>query len=489
MRARRSRTRRVSRLWRAVAVGILVTAQNVSVTPPPAAADPTILGEWTGPIDLGVKGIHSAALHTGKVLLFSYPRYAATGTEARLWDPATGHYTNVSHPNPQRDLFCAGQSFLPDGRLLVTGGHVRGTTHGEGLGIKENHIFDPATNSWSSPPSLTEARWYPNNVSLADGKTLIFGGQASTTKKSTTVESYDPATNTISTLPSSATKTLPLYPRQHLMPSGKIFVSGPQKGTQYFNPATNTWSWVGNMSTARANGNSVLLPGLNEVLAFGGNAGSAVKDTAEIIDLTAAKPAWRPTASMNFARKHANAVLLPDGTVLAVGGGTGGLYNLPVFKSEVFDPETETWTVLDAQMTPRVYHSTAVLLPDGRVLSAGMDNGSYQFTGEILSPPYLFKGPRPTIASAPSSVGYGEQFSVTTPEAADIARVALIRPGSVTHSFDSDQRYLDLPFSTGAGTLSATAPLGGNQAPAGWYMLFVVNAAGVPSVASWVHVT
>jgi galactose oxidase len=142
-----------------------------------------------------------------------------------------------------------------------------------------------------------------------------------------------------------------------------------------------------------------------------------------------------------------------------------------------------------AQATPRIYHATTVLLPDGRVLSAGMDNGSYQFTGEIFSPPYLFKGPRPTITSAPSSLGYNQAFQIATPDAGDVQRVALMKPGSATHSIDSEQRYVDLSFTAGDGDISATSPSDGNKAPPGWYMLFIVSSSGVPSVASWVKLT
>jgi galactose oxidase len=123
------------------------------------------------------------------------------------------------------------------------------------------------------------------------------------------------------------------------------------------------------------------------------------------------------------------------------------------------------------------------------VLSAGMDKGSYQFTAELYSPPYLFQGARPTISAAPSSVGYGQSFDISTPDAANITRVALIKPGSATHSLAQDQRYVDLAFSQSSdGHLSATAPPDGNSAPPGWYMLFILGTSGVPSVASWVDV-
>ncbi len=183
-------------------------------------------------------------------------------------------------------------------------------------------------------------------------------------------------------------------------------------------------------------------------------------------------------------------MLLPDGKVLAVGGGGGGAYTNSIKQAEMFNPQSETWTPMASQLVPRVYHSTAVLLPDGRVLSAGHDNGAQQTTAEIYSPPYLFQGPRPTISSAPSSLSYGGQFTISTPQASSIQRVALIRPSSTTHSLHADQRYVDLSFTATSGTtLSATAPANGTAAPAGPYMLFLVSSSGVPSVASFLSVT
>ena len=210
--------------------------------------------------------------------------------------------------------------------------------------------------------------------------------------------------------------------------------------------------------------------------------------TAEIIDMNAATPTWKYTGSMTYARKHHNAVQLPDGKVLVVGGGTGGSYTNPVKAAEMFDPATGTFSVMAAQQAPRMYHSTALLLPDGRVLSAGQDSGTFRSKGEIYSPPYLFKGPRPTISAAPATLGYNQGFAIGSPDAGDIARVALIRPGSVTHNVNMEQRYVPVSFAELGGMLLATSPANARLAPPGWYMLFIVNQAGVPSVASWVHV-
>jgi hypothetical protein len=191
---------------------------------------------------------------------------------------------------------------------------------------------------------------------------------------------------------------------------------------------------------------------------------------------------------MHFPRLWANSVLLADGTVLVVGGGTTSYYGGPIRTAEIYNPATGTWTEMAAQTAPRMYHSTALLLPDGRVLSAGQSSGKYENTGEIFSPPYLFKGARPVISKVPGTLSYGQAFTVTTPQAASISRVALVKAAAVTHSNNFDQRYVNCTFTSSGGTLRVTSPPNANHAPSGWYMLFLLNSTGVPSVASWVQV-
>ncbi|MBA3727990.1 MAG: DUF1929 domain-containing protein [Actinobacteria bacterium] len=187
---------------------------------------------------------------------------------------------------------------------------------------------------------------------------------------------------------------------------------------------------------------------------------------------------------MHHARYNHNTVLLADGTILAVGGGQGpNLYDNPVLQAELYDPATGLWRDMASQAANRTYHSTALLLPDGRVVSAGSDGGDMPRTIEYYSPPYLFQGARPTISSAPTSVGYGQAFSIGTPNAADITRAALVKLGSTTHANNFEQRYVDLAFSAGGGQLNATAPAEPELAPPGHYMLFLLNSSGVPSVA------
>ena len=187
--------------------------------------------------------------------------------------------------------------------------------------------------------------------------------------------------------------------------------------------------------------------------------------------------------------------LLPDGTVLAAGGmstSDGTDLSKAVLPTEIWNPDTETWTTVASLTNGREYHSTALLLPDGRVLMAGggalPGRATDILNAEIYSPPYLFKGARPTIASAPVGAGYGASFDVTTPDAAQITKVSLVRTSSVTHSFNENQRFQFLSFTAGSGKVTVQAP-GANLAPPGDYLLFLLNENGVPSVGSFIRLS
>jgi hypothetical protein len=453
-----------------------------------ANAQASVTGQWGSPIQIGVTGIHAALLPNGNVLLWTYSVKRSTGpTIAKIYNPTTQVVVDAS-PTFDVDFYCGGMTFLADGTLFDTGGQdENGVARG---GVQNTEFFNPTTSTWTQGPDMTYGRWYPTNVLMPDGTVLILSGFDSTGITNVhPMELYDPTTDTISVLPVSANtpQNTDTYPRMHILPSGLIFNSGQRSDTQMYNPVTYTWSFVSNsIFGKRQEGTSVLLPGLEKVLAAGGthtqNAGGAT-NTAEIIDLSQSKPEWASTGSMTYARYNHNLVLLADGTVLAVGGNTSGIYNSPVEQAELYNPTTGKWTVMASQQANRAHHSTAVLLPDGTVLSAGSDsNTSLDKTVEIFSPPYLFNGARPTITSAPESLVYGEKFTISSPTATSISRVALIKPGVDTHDNNFDQRYVDLTFTTSNGIVTATAPASGNYAPPGYYMLVIVNSSGVPSV-------
>ncbi|MBZ5706555.1 MAG: DUF1929 domain-containing protein [Acidobacteriia bacterium] len=457
--------------------------------------DPSVVGSWTAPIPWGVTAIHAALLHTGKagqVLGWWYPLGSATNSPARLLDLATGTVTDVTIPLAG-DFFCSGQTILPDGRVLVTGGLVGNPyPHVLDKGHPMTAIFDPVTATWSQGPNMNFARWYPTNMELASGKILTLTGKNETaTAIVLPMEVFDPATSKWTTLPPSANITpySDTYLKMKQLPSGKIFQAGANAQTRLFSPATNRWVNTGKMNFGtRYHGAAVLLPGLNKVFTAGGTLtypGGGATATAEVIDLSVATPQWSFVAPMNIPRYNANLLLLADGTVLVVGGAQVSKYLSPVQVPELYDPVANTWTEMATQTAPRTYHSTALLLPDGTVWSGGSDDPQNVNTGnayEIFSPPYLFKGPRPTITSAPTALGYNQSFTIVTPDAANVTSVALIKPGATTHDNEMDQRYVTLSFTKGNGQLTATSPLNGNYAPPGWYMLVILNSNGVPSL-------
>ncbi|MFQ5494509.1 MAG: galactose oxidase-like domain-containing protein, partial [Phycisphaerae bacterium] len=450
-----------------------------STTPEP----PSAVGRWLPPQPWPVTAIHSALLPTGKVLQYSYPT-SDPGSRAMLFDPDTGLFDNVTM---NTNIFCSGQSLLADGRLFVTGGNDVGCAESP-RGIKDTHIFDPVSMTWTKLGDMSVGRWYPTNVLLGDGRLLLLSGIDHNCESTPVVERFTPGGGI--EVMAGAARFLPLYPLMHLLTSGKVAQVGPNPDAYTFDPMAGTWEFVAVSSTGwRGSGTSVLVPGETDaVMIIGGAQNGAVTASCERIDFSDPVPQWRPTGSLTTARAHANAVILPDRTVLVVGGGEEGLYCSPISVPELYDPATETWTPLPPQVYGRMYHSTAVLLPDGRVLSAGQDADASGSWGEIYEPAYLFRGPRPVITTAPVQITYGDAFTVATPAAANITSVALIRPSAVTHSVNMDQRYVGLSFSLGnSGALLVTAPSDGNRAPPGYYMLFLVDAQGVPSVAKMVR--
>jgi hypothetical protein len=428
-----------------------------------------------------------------------------------VWDPVAD--TLTSQPFDE-DLFCSGHAMLPDGRVLVVGG-----ASSPGHGIDSTHIFDPGFESWSKVADMSFERWYPTAITLPNGHVAVFSGRISGPPVAE-VEVYDPGPGTWSTLPATANKPLEIYPSLHVMSDGNILYTGTRWAgspawpapppSELFNPATNTWSGVDDhVIPNRTEGSSVLLPAkrppsehefegmegphpppptLSRVLVVGGGSTEANADqrSAEIIDMADPAPAWRRIADMNFPRTNVNGVLLPDGTVLYCAGIDGYKWgpNTPTLAAELFDPEAETWAVMAAMTTVRQYHSVSVLLPDGRVLNTGGVGGPGNIMSmEVYSPPYLHRGPRPRITATPGVIGYGSQFTVNSVDACRIDRVTLIRMSAVTHHTNTDQRFLSLEFHRqGNCDLRVTSPANSNLAPPGYYLLFVLDDCGVPSV-------
>lgn len=463
-----------------------------------ASGDPMVVGHWDGPFDTGtIVGTHVTVLppagtdSKSKVLLIQIIRNPDRAKLALWTPPNIGEQGVGSFLSGYLldNLSCSGHSFLADGRVIFIGGHLTTTD----WGIKDTNIFDPFNLRLIEAAPMAYARWYPTSTTLPDGNVLATSGTSGTVGTAIIPEIYNPTNNTWSPL-ASAERTLPLYPWMFVLPSGKVFNAGANKDTKILNVTDGIWETetydtnLGNrgeyMGTAVA-----LVPG--KVLIVGGDDPNDVNgwatNTAEIIDLVQNKAQWQYTGSMNYRRLHLNATLLPDGKVLVTGGTQKGLNvkSQAVRPAELYDPATGTWTEMTSMSRARVYHSSAFLLSDGRVVVAGTDNDK---TLEIYSPSYLFKGERPSITLAPSTVRYGNTFEVgyTTAAGTSITKVSLIRPSAVTHSFNMDQRYVPLSFTVSGSTLTIQEPENANMAPPGYYMLFIVNDQGVPSIASWV---
>jgi hypothetical protein len=440
-----------------------------------------------------VVAIHAHLLPNGKVMAWHNNGLQLT-TQTHLWDPATGGFTSVL--NPHTHMFCSGHAFLPDGRLLVAGGHHLANLAGE----PHTNVFDSSTNSWTRLADMNAGRWYPTVTALGNGELLAVSGTfldgSGQAQNNSEPQVWQTAGGWRSL--SNARQLLTLYPWMLLAPNGTVFYAGPEQFTQSLS-TNGLGSWtegpVSNLGFRDA-GTCVMYDD-GKVMVVGG--GQPPTNTAEVVDLNSPSPAWRFVTPMAFSRRHLNATLLADGKVLVTGGtsGGGGIdASGAVFAAEMWDPATEGWTTMASMQVRRLYHSTALLLPDGRVLSAGggMPPGTpagadtNHFDAEIYSPPYLFKGPRPTTNFAPAVINYGHPFLVGTPDAASITKVTLVRLSSVTHGFNQNQRINRLSFSRVGGGLLVNPPAGGDLSPPGHYMLFILNGNGVPSVARIIKV-
>lgn len=456
-------------------------------------------GEWSPPKPWPFVAIHTTLLSNSKVLAWSRDKDGggndvAYSTQARVWDPVTDSFTTVA--NGRTNMFCSGHTALPDGRLLVTGGH----NLQDGVGLPHTNIFkyNDSINPWAAGPDMNAGRWYPTNTTLANGEVLVVTGDTgaghNTTPQVWQTNVSNPALESWRSLPA---RDFVLYPWMHVSPKdGRVFNSGPDGGnTGYLN--TTTGAWTAGPPTGgnfyRGEGTSVMYD-TGKIIILGG--GSPPTSSAEIINLNATTPAWQAIAPMANARRHVNGTVLPDGTVLVTGGTSLGGNNQDgaVYAAELWNPAGAwpQWTTLASMRIPRLYHSTALLLPDGRVLSTGGGfgaGGAPYYEVEIFSPPYLFKGARPVLTSAPASVGYGQTFTVGTPHASSITKVTMVRLSSVTHSFNEDQRLATLPVvSVVSGGVNVTAPASGRHAPPGFYMLFILKGNGVPSEGRMIRI-
>lgn len=461
-------------------------------------------GSWTVfPQNIPLRGlgtyqgvVHAAMLNTGQVL------FITADETTLLWDPEDTTPATFEDPvnQPSYSQLCGSHVFLSSGHLLSMGGGGYGYTSIANGGFR----FDPSTKTWTrTANNMSEAKWYPTAVALGDQRVLVTCGD-----RGGDMDIYNEATDTFSTITSGDDRSFPnLYPGLHLLPNHAVFYSRTGWGSAgaggggsadnrsaYFTftgSNTGVWNDITTATTNRTKGMSVLLlsstPPYVQVLVLGG-VDAATNNTYELLDASILSTATAWGAPIAFPdgenRSLCNAVCLPDGTVFVCGGISRT--NSP---STLFNPQAGTWQPMAALPSIRDYHSVALLLPSGQVMVAGWQSNSI----EIFSPPYLFKGARPTIAVAPALVHHGASFVIESPDAAAIVRVVLVRPMAVTHQTDTEQKVIEMPYvhdHANPDRLTLTAPHGGHPhsiAQQGHYMMFAINNVGVPSVAKWIY--
>jgi FtsP/CotA-like multicopper oxidase with cupredoxin domain len=442
-----------------------------------------------------------------------YWGYGPRPDQSRLWDQATGLYTQPANQPatvaPDQDIWSGAHAHLNDaaGTVLVHGGFYFSPTAPMTPNTERRTFrFNPTTNTWSAAPNANIGRFYPTTLTLGDGTALTLFGEDHANAGGAPVQSLEVFTPGPGGGAWSAPKNVPFnyfyYPWTFLLPLGDLFIAGPQKPARRFNRAASPivddpmrrYEQVNPQRGVNMDGTAVLLPlrpplYRPRVLIAGGTPPTDL--TAEWIDLSAAAPAWEALPDLNVPRDKVNSVLLPDGRVVFVGGvtslGDGG-------PAEIFDPEDPSsgFAIGPSMKHIRGYHSAAILMPDGSVIvggdtDGGADGGS--IPNERYMPSYFFK-PRPVISGSPATIGYAASFGIQTPVPNTISEVVLMRPGAVTHGFNQNQRYVGCAITgTTATAVQAKAPPDGNVAPPGHYLLFLLDHDRTPSTGAWIRLS
>lgn len=493
-------------------------------------ADAPTRGMWSATQAWPMNGLHAVLLPSGKVLTYGTPKDTPGTQDGRTWDvwtPSLG-FGAASHVTSfeagRYNSFCSTAAWLADGRLMVTGGNS--PTNSVLMNGGTGAIVNDGTSA------LADQRWYATMLTLPDGRAVILGGMDPYSEGMVSAPDTAIANGTVSMTPEVYTPgsgwasltgarsrdafgpdyLRASYPRAWVAPSGKVFgisaetmwtldvAAGGGTGAvtvhgRFKTPASTTAPVnVGATSSA-----VMYAPG--KVLQAGGNGyfngdGYPASNKATIVDITGATPVVTETAAMTHARRYINLVVLPNGQVLATGGtrvGNNGGADA-VYPAEIWNPATGTWTVGASAAQIRVYHSATLLLPNGTVLSTGggAPGPVNNQNAEVYYPPYLFRtvagvaqlAPRPVMTGI-SALGhaYGANVQVEMADATAVSRLVLVANGSVTHSFNSSQRHLDVAFTQVGDRLSATMPASAAAAPPGYYQLIALDAAGVPSRA------
>lgn len=480
-------------------------------------APASVIGQWSEVVDWPLIAIHSVLASDGKVLTYGTDAAGTQGAQFiyDVWDPALGTQADAHATLPNgtgTDLFCSAQIVLPDsGDVLITGGDTRGLNTGRvNTGVVDTNLFRSENNTLIPNTRMNYARWYPTATVLANGEILVHGGIDENGAPVTTPEIFNPRENTWRLLRGAnndfyTRNTAWWYPKSWLAPNGTVF--GIAGGSIYtIDPqGQGRFDVLANVSGSNRyiTATSVMFrPGRILQIAGGTRATTSSAENASNqvteYNINGAVPVALQRPALTYPRHWGNATVLPDGKVVVTGGSAAANTLKGVATAaEIYDPDTSTWTVGARAREDRLYHSTAILLPDASILTAGGgapgpadQNGNIQpgnLNAEIYYPPYYFNddGSRKvlsTLSTYPNQVQYGNRFDIETENATRVDRVTLVRTGSNTHSKDMGQRFMELRFTrTTANTLSVRAPDRNTVAPPGYYLLFVIDEFGTPS--------
>ena len=466
-------------------------------------------GRWSPLVDWPLIAIHAVMTPEGKIFSFGTNKLGAQGASFYydVWDPDLGTST-VSHntlPNTLGvDSFCSAALVMPENRnILMSGGDNR-PNGAANMAVNDAPTFNTQTGALSRAADMNSARWYPSATVLPNGEILLNGGRDGTGRPVNTPEIYSPATNKWRSLMGVSTVGYGFfYPRQWVAPDGRLFVITINKRMYYVDATGNgQLRDKGKLDVAGSpyDGTAVMYqPG--KILQVGGsglNANlEAYHNSTKLIDITSGDPVVTEVADpVETGRIWADSVILPNGKVIIVGGsGKKNVLTDVAVRPEIWDPADSSWSQMAPSSTARLYHSTALLLKDGRVLVAGggAPGPLKNLNAELYSPPYLFNssGPaeRPNIMTAPDEAPYGSKILVRHSNNDTVSRVTLVKTGAVTHSFNMEQRFVELDFTTTSQGVNVTLPDSANIATPGFYMLHLINDMGVPSEAHMIRLS
>jgi hypothetical protein len=477
----------------------------------PPVTDPAQVGRWTvTSTPMPLRAMHATLLRDGRVLLIAgsgneQTQFDAGTFRSVVWNPNDNSFLDVPTP---ADMFCSGHVTLPDGRVLVASGtraYPGNSTTGTFQGAKFSYLFDPATNQYSKTNDMADSHWYATFTKLENGDVWAAGGLNALGVGTVATEMFSFSGMRwlgLNEVPQTYT-FWGTYPHMYLLGDGRLFYAGghtfgnnrPGTGASLYNWRTREIADLPGLRDVnlRDQAGSVLLPPAQNqtvLIAGGGHAdiGATATNSVDIINLNASQPSYVPGPDLPGPGKiYLNLVTLPDRTVLAANGSTTTRSG-NVLTASLYSPAANTWTPVAADPVPRNYHSTALLMPDGKVATFGSNpaDNSFDLRISLYEPPYLFKGPRPGVTAAPAEAAPGSSFSLGV--SGDVASAALTSPMSATHQTDTNARLIDLPITGSGATRQATVPANRALVPPGPYMLTVLSSDGVPSVARWINV-